>query len=305
MAVVTLELAVFNFAQGGLVGGINGSRRDHDFSGLVEAMQGDWPDLLVLCEGAFYTDRGNAGAFAAATAMREAGGRAYMPLPGSLPGNDTLAPVLFADPQTVVVHRFHSGREPDHRDVQRNLCVASRAGSTERFGLLARHFDVDSGEHRLQEAQQLRRYGNPDFPCAIAGDFNSHPSGPHWTVGNFDQAQPHRRVTKSAFPPHVDADGNEHHTCDTRALDFLLGPWHEPTGTRLGGAGFWDAAELFKDYTPTVNNLEPGTFGPMTLDRVLVNEPWKDALTSYRVHAPDDPEAPPSDHRRITVEIDV
>lgn len=301
-----VDIAEFNFEVGGLVGGIWGPRRDYDFARLVEAMDDDWPAVLVLCEGAFYEHNGSAGAFGAATAMREAGGRPYVPLLGTLTGDrGPMAPVVFVDPQVITVHNWFSGREPDHLSHRTNLMVASLAGSSEKWRLVAAHWDVNDELARLRDARNLRPYARPDVPCAVVGDFNSHPSGPHWRVDNFDAAPAWRRYTKTHWPPEFREDGTPVDERATDALDFLLGRWHVPTGARRGGVGFHCAAEHFEDCTPTVNGGAPGTFGPMTLDRVLVNDGFKEALSGYRVHLPKDPENPPSDHRRITVTLDI
>ncbi|MCI2422887.1 endonuclease/exonuclease/phosphatase family protein [Saccharopolyspora sp. K220] len=300
-----LRVAEFNLDCGGLRGGLDGARGDYDFSGLVDAMHDDWPDILVLCEGAFYSHNGGAGAFGAAAAMREAGGRAYTPLPGTLTGGrGPLAPVVYVDPQTVTVRHWYSGHEPDHFTARSNLLVFTLPGSTQRRYLIAVHFDVRSHIARIHDAETLRPWANPATPCLIAGDFNSHPSGPHWRVTNFDQTPSWRHMSKTRFPPEIDTDGTARPVCDTEPLDRLLGVWHEPTGRRVGGAGFLDVAELVGDYTPTVNP-SPAAFGPMTLDRFLVNDALTDAVTDYRVRLPADPQRPPSSHRRISLTLDL
>jgi hypothetical protein len=67
-----------------------------------------------------------------------------------------------------------------------------------------------------------------------------------------------------------------------------------PSGSRCGittpaadGIGFYDAAELAGDPTPTQVPVVEG-WHRRTIDRILVNEPWKDAAVagSYQVHQP-------------------
>lgn len=300
-------ISEFNFAAGGLVDGIWGKRRDYDFTRLQDAMSdGAWPDILVLCEGAWYRHNGGAGVFGAATAMREAGGRAYMPLPGTLTGDrGPLAPIVFVDLQTVIVHHWYSGIEPDRMRPRTNLLVASRAGSREQWRLIAAHWDVNDPAARMRDARNLRPYARPETPAIVVGDFNSHPSGPHWTVGNFEEAPAWRRYSKARWPPQRSEADLLVDECDTDALDFLLGRWSPELGSRRDGVGFHCVAELVGDTTPTVNPGGWGTFGPMVLDRFLVNQSWVPAVRDYQVHVPRDPANPPSDHRRITVDLDI
>jgi hypothetical protein len=43
------------------------------------------------------------------------------------------------------------------------------------------------------------------------------------------------------------------------------------------------------------------------IDRILVNEPWKDAIVpgSFQVHQPADPEHPDSDDLRVSVAVGI
>jgi hypothetical protein len=91
---------------------------------------------------------------------------------------------------------------------------------------------------------------------------------------------------------------------DTRALDYLIGYWD---GTqRVGGVGFFDVAELAADPAPT-QPPEPGGWQRRTIDRILVNQPCRDAIVpgSYQVHQPADPGHPDSDHLRVSVAIQI
>jgi hypothetical protein len=158
------------------------------------------------------------------------------------------------------------------------------------------------------DAQALRRFADPSVPCLIAGDWNSVPSGPAWEDrelnnaalwGNPGQewARAHRVLWQHGpgqagpFQP------------DTRALDYLIGWWAPDQGRRIGGIGFYDAAELAGDSTPTQVPVPDGR--QRAIDRILVNATWKDAIApgSYQVHQPADPEHPDSDHLRVSITI--
>lgn len=309
-----IDFAYFNYEHGGLINGKDcffSSGRGYEFAGLVRVAgdQDRWPHILVMGEGDRYGYAGGEGMWEAAAAMRAAGGRAYVPLLGSLPREwGPYAPVIFVDAQTVVIRRWHDPRSPDFAARFRNLLVASLPGRDERFCVVATHGDLHDGNARLADAMAFRRLANPDVPCLIAGDWNSVPSGPLWE--DPDLASPQRcaqtetwRVMHRALWEHGPRQGGPYHP-DTRALDYLIGCWEE--GQRVGGVGFYDVAELAGDNTPT-QPAEPGGWRRRVIDRILVNQSWRDAVVpgSYHVHQPADPEHPGSDHLRVSVTIGV
>jgi hypothetical protein len=107
---VEIDLAYFNYAHGGMANASSRGEKPpsgYDFTGLVRVMQERWPHVLVMGEGDYYEYFGGAGMWGAAEAMREAGGRAYMPLPCQLPREGgPFAPCVFFDAQTLIVKHW-------------------------------------------------------------------------------------------------------------------------------------------------------------------------------------------------------
>jgi endonuclease/exonuclease/phosphatase family metal-dependent hydrolase len=310
-----LEIAYFNYEHGGLLDAQDrfySTGHSRDFTGLVRVAgdQGRWPHILVMGEGDRYGDAGGEGMYGAAAAMRAAGGPAYVPLLGSLPREwGPHAPVIFVDAQSVVIRRWHDPRQPDFAARFRNLLIASLPGRSECFRIVATHGDLHDGDARLADAKAFRRFANPDAGCLIAGDWNSVPSGPLWA--DPDLASPQRcaqtetwRVMNRAYWQHGPGQGGPYRP-DTRALDYLIGYWEAERGERIGGIGFYDAADLARDNTPTQPPTPAGGWQRRTIDRILVNQLWKDAIVpgSYHVHQPADPSHPDSDHLRVSITV--
>ncbi|MFA1548857.1 endonuclease/exonuclease/phosphatase family protein [Actinomadura chokoriensis] len=286
----------------------SGDGGPYDF-GRVTGMlhDGDWPDVLVVGEADRYELNGMEGAHEAAAALREAGGPAYVPYPCSLPREGGMfAPVIYIDPQKVVVRRFYGHRLPDFASRNRNLLVFTLPGRTDSIRLMAWHGDIYSGDDRLADARRFDRLADPAFPCVLLGDWNTVPSGGFEPEdlnkpGVHNPRQINYRVQWEGGPrqggPHV---------YDTRAMDFLCG-WYNPrTGKRVGGVGFHHTAEMARDYTPT--QIErPNGRQCLAIDAILLNEPLARAMVpgSYRVHDFRDANAPDSDHKRISVTVDI
>jgi hypothetical protein len=155
---------------------------------------------------------------------------------------------------------------------------------------------------------RLRRLADPRIPALVAMDWNTVPSGPMWQDRELNDparqpagqewARAHRVLWQHGpgqAGPYVP---------DTRALDYLIGWWDPGQGRRIGGIGFHDAAELAGDATPTQIPVADGR-ERRTIDRILVNAPWKDAIVpgSYHVHQPPDPGEPGSDHFRVSITV--
>ncbi|MBO2461518.1 endonuclease/exonuclease/phosphatase family protein [Actinomadura violacea] len=285
-----------------------------DFTGLVRIMStGSYPAVLVLGEGDYYRFSGAAAAWGAANALRAAGGPTYTPLIGSLPRQwGPFAPVVFVDLQRIVVHRWYDDTAPDFAARTRNMLVGSLPGRTEEFRIVAVHGDIFSGQQRLADARELQRLAATEIPCAIAGDFNTTLSGPDWEPGDLNDTaiyppeQPWRPAWRTRWSPAL--AGAEENVPDADALDYLCGIWRpgrpgEP-GRRVGGVGFYDAAELAGDTSPT-QLPRPDGRQACAIDHILLNKPFADRLASYQVHQPADPDHPDSDHLRISVELDV
>ncbi len=313
-----IDVAYFNYEHGGLIDGRDhffSSGRGYRFDGLIRVAGsgGRWPHVLVLGEGDRYELAGGEGMWEAAAAMRAAGGRPYVPLACELPAEGLYAPVIFVDPQAVVIRRFYYHRLPDHAPRNSNLLVASLPGRSpeEIFQVRTGHGGLDGGDARLADAMRLRRAAAPRIPALVAMDWNSVPSGPQWEDrelndralwGNPGQewALAHRALWR-----HGPAQAGPY-LPDTRALDYLLGWWNPQTGQREGGIGFFDVAELARDFTPTQVPVPDGR-QRRAIDRILVNAAWKDAVIpgSYHVHQPADPDHPDSDHLRVSITIRV
>ena len=311
-----IDVAYFNFEHGGLIGGHDhaySSGRGYDFAGLVRVAgdQDRWPHILIMGEADRYEMSGGEGMWEAAAAMRAAGGRPYVPLACELPREGLYAPVIFADPQAIVVRRFFYHRLPDHAPRNSNLLVASlpgRAGQ-EIFRICTGHGALEGGDARLADATRLRRLADPRIPALVAMDWNSVPSGTAWEDRDLNDPQlwghpgqewaRAHRVRWRHGPQHADP-----YVPDTRALDYLLGFWDPGRGRRAGGIGFYDAAELAGDPAPTQVPVPDGR-QRRCIDRILVNAAWKDAIVpgSYHVHQPADPARPDSDHLRVSVTI--
>jgi len=126
-------------------------------------------------------------------------------------------------------------------------------------------------------------------------DWNSVPSGPAWED---------RELNDPALWGHPGQEWARAHgvlwqhglragrafPADTRALDCLTGWWSPQTGQRERGIGFFDAAELARDPTPTQVPVPDGRLR-RAIDRILVNAAWKNAIV------------PGSYHLRISVTI--
>jgi len=314
--VTEIDFAHFNYEHGGLTGGHDhaySSGRGYDFGGLVRVAgdQGRWPHILIMGEGDRYEFAGGEGMWEAAAAMRAAGGRPYVPLACELPREGPYAPVIFVDPQAVVICRFYYHRLPDHAPRNSNLLVASLPGrpQAEIFRVRTGHGDLTGGDARLADAMSLRRLADPRIPTLVAMDWNSVPSGPVWEDrelndaalwGNPGQewARAHRVLWR-----HGPAQAGPFQP-DTRALDYLIGYWDPGQRRRIGGIGFYDAAELAADPAPTQLPVPDGR-QRRAIDRILVNQPWASAMVpgSYQVHQPADPGRPDSDHLRVSVAI--
>jgi hypothetical protein len=310
-----IDFAYFNYEHGGLVDGRDrfySSGRGYRFDGLVRVAgdSGRWPHILIMGEGDRYELAGGEGMWEAAAAMRAAGGRPYVPLACERSAEGLYAPVIFADPQAIVIRRFFYHRLPDHAPRYSNLLIATLPGrpQSEIFRVSTGHGSLDGGEARLADAKRLTRLANPGIPSLVAMDWNSVPSGPLWQDTALDSSErwepgtAWRLAHRALWDPRRGLQWPVE--ADTRALDYLLGVWDPQAGHRAGGAGFYDVAELAQDPAPTQVPVPEG-YPRRAIDRILVNEPWKEAIVpgSYQVHQPADPGSPDSDHLRVSVTV--
>lgn len=305
------------YALSGLAGaGYHGGGHGLDFSGLVQVMADEetpWPDIFIMGEGDKYEYDGEEGTREAARAMRQAGGPGYEPLICSLPREGgPFAPVIFVNPATIEVRRWYSHRAPDFADRNRNLLIAGIPGRGDEdiMRIVARHGDMHDPDLRLADSRKLRRFAEPGIPCLVAEDSNGTPSGPmyedcqlndprYWPPGR-QWARAHRAEWR-----HGPGQAGPY-AADTRALDYLVGWWNPDKQCREGGIGFYDVAELEQNPTPTQVPTPDGRLRRI-LDRFLVNTALKDKIIpgSYRVHEPVDPDNPDSDHKRISMAVDL
>ncbi|MBN6039976.1 hypothetical protein [Amycolatopsis sp. 195334CR] len=190
MTNLEIDLAYFNYAHGGIT---NSSSRGEnppggfDFTGLVRVMRERWPHVLVMGEGDYFEFFGGAGMWGAAEAMREAGGRAYVPLPGSLPREwGPYAPCLFVDAQTMIIHRWFDHRAPDFAARNRNLLMVRHARGQEILHLATGHGDLHDEHYRAADAKTYRWMAYEGVLGAVLLDMNEHLSGPHHEPGDLD-----------------------------------------------------------------------------------------------------------------------
>ncbi|WP_021596587.1 endonuclease/exonuclease/phosphatase family protein [Actinomadura welshii] len=307
-----LRLSYVNIEHGGRTNAgysaYSGDGGPYDFDRVTGMFHdGDWPDIAVVGEGDRYELNGMEGAYEAAAVLREAGGPAYVPHPCSLPrGGGMFAPVIYIDPTRVVVRRFYSHRLPDFASRNRNLMLFTLPGRTDPIRIMAWHGDIYSGDTRLADARTFRKLADPTIPCALLGDWNTVPSGAFEPTDlNTPGVHDPRRLAYRIQWKHGAAQAGPH-IYDTRALDFLCGWWNPSTQQREGGIGFHHVADLAKDYSPTQIERPSGR-QCLAIDGILLNDPLADAYVpgSYRVHEFRDPDNPDSDHKRISLTIDI
>ena len=310
-----IDFAYFNYEHGGLIDGQDrffSSGRGYNLGGLVR-VAGDsdrWAHILIMGEGDRYELAGGEGMFEAAAAMRAAGGPPYVPLAGERPDEGLYGPVIFVDPRAVVIRRFFYHRLPDHAPRYSNLLVASLPGGPQKvFRVRTGHGALSGGDERLAEAKKLRRLADPSIPTLVAMDWNSVPSGPDWEDQELNDpalwGQPGQEWARAHRVRWEHGPGQAGpYVPDTQALDYLIGWWDPGQGRRIGGAGFFDAAELSGDATATQVPAADGR-QRRAIDRILVNRPWASAIVagSYQVHQPADPAHPDSDHLRVSVTV--
>ncbi|MET9260494.1 hypothetical protein [Amycolatopsis sp. NPDC004079] len=311
MTYTEIDLAYFNYAHGGIVNPTDRAEEPpggYDFSGLVRTMRERWPHVLVMGEGDYYEFWGGAGMWGAAEAMRDAGGRAYVPLVCGLPRQTgPFAPVIFFDAQTLIVKRFFDHRAPDFAARNRNLLMVRPAGGKEILYLATGHGDIGDAIYRQADAKDHRRLAYKDRLSAVLMDFNEHLSGPNHELpdlgdpAKYDQPPKHdHRLRNTRGVP------DRPYRRDTSALDYLCGHWNYEKNRREDGIGFVDAAEQAEIYTGT-NLPVPSGRQCAQLDHILLSPALAERVVpgSTKIHDPVDPDNPDSDHKRISVTVRV
>lgn len=315
-----LDIAYINYEHGGLQGatdelalGAGGSTYDH--AGLVRLVGdgGRWPDLFVMGEGDRYEYWGGRGAWEAIAAIANAGGPRYAWLPCVLPRQwGPFAPVIFYNPQTIAVERYFSPHAPDFASRTRNLLIAAPAQGGETFRLVPVHGAPWSWMYRVTDAEELRFLGRATKNTVILGDFNEPLSGPGFEPDDMTVPTPYAHVRELASKVQLNNGRIELPARrSTGSLDFLCGWWDYDRNERVNGIGFHDVCELAGIKVPTNMHRahnEPGTgrLG-VALDHILVNDALRERvmLDSVRVHEPADPQRPDSDHKRVSVRLEL
>lgn len=311
MAITEIDLAYFNYEHGGM---INDSSRGanppggYDFTGLVRVMRERWPHVLVMGEGDYYEYFGGAGMWDAAEAMREAGGRAYVPLPCQLPREwGPFAPCIFFDASTLIVKRWFDHRAPDFAARNRNVLQVRPVGGSEYLYIATGHGDLHDEHYRNADAKNFRWLAFEGVLSALLLDWNEHLSGPQFEPTDLEDRaiynQPARHLHRMR---HTSGVPDRPYRRTTGALDYLCGAWNERTGRREGGIGFVDVAEQAGIFTGT-NLPKPNGRQCTQLDHILVSPDAAERVVpdSACIHEPVDPDAPDSDHKRVSVTVRV
>ncbi|MFC0435044.1 hypothetical protein [Kutzneria buriramensis] len=306
-----IDLAYFNYAHGGLTNPTSRGENPpggYDFTGLVRVMRERWPHVLVMGEGDLYEYFGGAGMWGAAEAMREAGGRAYIPLPCQLPREGgAFAPCIFFDAQTLIVKRFFDHRAPDFAARNRNLLKVRPVDGEEILHVVTGHGDLNEDVYRTADAKGWRWLAYDDRLSAALLDMNEHLSGPKREPTDLEDRalveQPARFLHRMR---HTAGIPDRPYRRTTSALDFLCGAWNDQEGRRTGGIGFVDMAEQAGIFTST-NLLKPSGRQGTQIDHILLSPALANRVVpgSGCIHEPVDPDNPDSDHKRLSVTVRV
>lgn len=300
--------AAFNYENGG-------RRADgtYDFTNLQRVFSNvdEPPAVILFCEAKNYKDLAGEPKYAAAEALSDQLGVPYVAEIGSM-ARGPLPPAIFYNPDVLVLRRWWNQDDPGVYDDQRNIARFAIRGSApaaaDRTEFLAwvHHWEPLSGDIRLEEARRASRTGAQALPVIGGGDLNATASGKHMPQRDWMAATFSARSHKGICGP----DGQW--GPDTRAIDYLIGVWDEQTQQRRDGCGLHAVAEMTwradptEPILPTVNDdVDAG--GGLLIDWLLVNDAMKPHVIpdSYQVHIPD-PDLPyPSDHRLVTVVLDL
>jgi hypothetical protein len=301
---VILATALFNYESGGF----NKDSRRHEFGKLSAAFAHltTAPALIVQCEGRSYAELGGEGLYGAAAALSETLGVRYVGLLGHL-DRGPIAPAVFYDPETLTVRSWVGHDSHGVFDDWRNVGWFTVNATGGRLGVVAQHWDPTCGDRRLFEAKQVGRFGPHPDPVLLCGDLNASASGPLLPQRRWPAAAPMRRH-------HEGIVVGDEVVADTRALDYLIGAYHEDCGERHDGMGFDAVCEQAhttgtppeQAYAPTVNrDIDQGA---VIKDWLLTNAALTPAYIpgTYRVHLPpDDPKERSSDHNLVTASFDL
>jgi hypothetical protein len=305
-----IDLAYFNYEHGGLVNATPRAENPpggYRFDPLVRVMRDRWPHVLVLGEGDYYEYFGGAGMWEAAEAMREAGGRTYVPLPCHLPREwGPFAPCVFFDAQSLIVKRWFDHRAPDFAARNRNLLKLRAAGGEEILNIVTGHGDVYDRDHHVEDVKPWRGLAREGALSAALLDMNEHLSGPQHEPTDLEERaarEPAYRWLHRMRHTHGVPERPYRHV--TEAMDFLCGHWNAQRGCREGGIGFVDMAEQAGITTGT--NLPRPDRKDTQIDHILLSPDLAERVVpgSACIHEPVDPHDPDSDHKRLSVAVAV
>jgi hypothetical protein len=306
--VTRIDIALFNYEDGGRT-----AEGTYDFTKLQRAFSNvDAPPALILfCEAKNYKDHAGEPKYAAAEALSDQLGVPYVVEIGSM-ARGPLPPAIFYNPDLLVLRRWWNQDDPGVYNDQRNIArfairsSAPVAAARREFLAWVHHWEPLSGDVRLEDARRASRTGAQTLPVLGGGDLNATASGKHLPQRDWMAATYSIRSHKGICGP----DG--HWGPDTRAIDYLIGTWDEQKQQRRDGCGLHAVAEMawrldpIQPILPTINDgIDPG--GALLIDWLLVNDAMKPYVNaaSYRVHIPDPGLPYPSDHRLVTVELDL
>jgi hypothetical protein len=255
-------------------------------------------------EGDYYEYWGGAGMWGASEAMREAGGRAYVPLPCHLPREwGPFAPVIFFDAQTLIVKRYFDRRAPDFAERNRNTIILRPVRGGDDLHVATLHGDLHEAVYRLADAKNLRWLADEDKLSVVLADWNETLSGPAYEPTDLEDTSIYDKPAQFLHRlRHTDGRPNRPYRRTTYALDYLCGHWDETEDRRVGGIGWVDIAEQAGIVTGT-NLPKPSGRQCVQLDHILLNKTASERVVpgSACIHEPLDPH--PSDHRRVSVSI--
>lgn len=303
-----VDVALFNFEDGGRL--VDGT---YDFTRLQRAFAdvGTAPSLVLLCEAKNYKDHAGEAKYQAAEALSDELGVPYVVEIGSM-ARAPMPPAIFYDPRVLVLRHWWQQEDPGVYEDQKNYAwFAIRgsgrvAGDRTEFVAYVEHWEPLSGDVRLEAARRMSRASNLSLPVICGGDLNATASGKHLPQRDWMAAEFRSRSRKGMRGP----DGQW--GPDTRAVDYLIGTWDEDAQERRDGCGLHAVAEMAwrhdpgKPIVPTVNEgVDAG--GGLLIDWLVVNEAMKPHVLpdTYQVHVPDPMASPPSDHRLVTVTLNL
>jgi hypothetical protein len=313
--VTRIGVALFNYRDGG-----QQPNGPYDFQPLQHAFaqSGAVPALILFCEAKQYRDNGSRGLYGAAEALADELGHPYMGVLGTL-RRGPLPPAIFFNPNVLVLRQWFDDRDPNAYEDTLNLAwfavrdSAKTAEGRRMFGAWVQHWDPKGGFIRRAEAAMVDRYGLHELPIIGGGDLNGTASGPHWPQRDWMAAGYRARSHKGIRLSDPRSDGDVWQA-DTDAVDHLIGRWDADAGQRVDGCGYTAIAEMAwrtgmpreQAMAPTVNDgIDVG--GGLLIDILLANRAMAPHVCAgtYRVHIPDPAVPDPSDHRLVTVDLDL